>query len=276
MPNSNRTGGPKTPEGKLISSGNSLKTGVYSKQQFLPGEKPEDFDELKSMFMDDFQPIGVVEASLVHEITVLAWKKLRLERVENQYLYGVLNATPNSEEFFAAGLPRKEDIVWLLEDLSVMTDSFIENHQRYLEWAKKADDIDLTQEDIDRLKDEDQDLYSHLRQVAFSRGSGSNQIQFIVVNWKGEKKKEPDLNAQKVMSILDDVIQQSKSVLYVAKHMDQIEEIKQLIRDRRLKNFMESPGPIRAYQDLSRAFFKVLAELRKQQEWRLKNRTLKT
>jgi hypothetical protein len=58
--------------------------------------------------------------------------------------------------------------------------------------------------------------------------------------------------------------------------MDQVEEIKQLIRDRRLKNFMESSGPIRAYHDLSRAFFKVLAELRKQQEWRLKNRTLET
>jgi hypothetical protein len=58
--------------------------------------------------------------------------------------------------------------------------------------------------------------------------------------------------------------------------MDQVEEIKQLIRDSRLKNFIESPGPIRADQDLSCAFFKVLAELRKQQEWRLKNRTLET
>ena len=65
-------------------------------------------------------------------------------------------------------------------------------------------------------------------------------------------------------------------MIYLSERMDQVEEIKQLIRDRRLKNFMESPGPIRAYQDLSRAFFKVLAELRKQQEWRLKNRTLET
>lgn len=273
---SNLSGGPKTPEGKLISSRNSLKTGVYSKQQFLPGEKPEDFDELKSMFMDDFKPIGVAEASLVHEITVLAWKKLRLERVENQYLYGVLNATPNSEEFFVAGLPRKEDIVWLLEDLSVMTDSFVDSHQRYLEWSKRAEDTDLTQEDIDRLKVEDKDLYSYLKREAFGRGANSNQVQHIVITWHGQKDEEPELTVSKVKSLLKDVIKQSKAVLYLAKHMDQIEEIKQLIRDRRLKNFMESPGPIRAYQDLSRAFFKVLAELRKQQEWRLKNRTLET
>ena len=76
--------------------------------------------------------------------------------------------------------------------------------------------------------------------------------------------------------MLEKVIRQSKTVLYVAKHMDQIEEIKQLIRDRRLKTFMESPEPIRAYQDLSRAFFKVLEELRKQQDWRLKNKNLES
>lgn len=276
MSMSNLSGGPKTPEGKLISSRNSLKTGVYSKQQFLPGENPEDFDELKSMFMDDFKPIGVVEASLVHEITVLAWKKLRLERVENQYLYGVLNATPSAEEFFAAGLPRKEDIVWLLDDLSMMTDSFIESHQRYLMWAEPAEDEDLTQEDIDRLKDEDKDLYAYLKREAFGRGANSNQVQRIIITWHGQKDEEPELTVSKVKSMLKDVIKQSKSVLYVGKQMDQIEEIKQLIRDRRLKNFMESLGPIRAYQDLSRAFFKVLAELRKQQEWRLKNCTLET
>jgi hypothetical protein len=276
MSKSNRTGGPKSLEGKLISSRNSLKTGVYSKQQFLPGEKPEDFDELKSMFMDDFKPMEVVEASLVQEITVLAWKKLRLERVENQFLYGVLNATPNSEEFFAAGLPRKDDIVWLLEDLSVMTDQFIQDHQRYLDWANKANVSELTQEDIDNLKDSNRGLYDYLKQVSSGQNSSSNQVQRIVFSWAGEDTVEPELSVKTVISNLEDAIKQSQAVLYLAKHMDQIEEIKQLIRDRRLKNFMESPGPIRAYQDLSRAFFKVLAELRKQQEWRLKNRTLET
>jgi hypothetical protein len=271
---SNLSGEPKTPEGKLISSRNSLKTGVYSKQQFLPGENPEDFDELKSMFMDDFKPVGVVEASLVHEITVLAWKKLRLERVENQFLYGVLNATPTAEEFFAAGLPRKDDIVGLLEDLSVMTEQFIEDHERYLDWAKEADDSDLMQEDIDRLKKEDPDLYAYLKRDSFDHGNHSNQVQRIVITWQGQKEEDQELTVNKVRNMLKNVIQESKAVIYVAKHMNEIEEIKQLIRDRRLKNFMESPGPIRAYQDLSRAFFKVLAELRKQQEWRLQNRTL--
>lgn len=270
------TGRPKTQLGKLASSKNALKTGAYSVQQILPGEKQEDFEELHQMFKDDFQPIGVTEASLVHEIALLAWKKLRLERIENQYLYGVLNATPTSEEFFAAGLPRKDDIVWLLEDLSVITEQFIRDHKRYLDWANHADDSDLTQEDIDRLKQEDPQLYSYLKRDAFDRGNNSNQLQRIVITWKGQKDEDPELTVNKVNNMLEKVIKESKSVLYVAKHMDHIEEIKQLIRDRRLKTFMESTGPIRAYQDLSRAFFKVLEELRKQQDWRLKNKTLES
>ena len=128
MAKGNRTGGPKTQLGKLVSSNNALKTGAYSVQQILPGEKQEDFEELHQMFKDDFQPMGVTEASLVHEISLLAWKKLRLERIENQYLYGVLNATPTPEEFFASGLQRKEEIIWLLQDMSVMTDEFVEKH----------------------------------------------------------------------------------------------------------------------------------------------------
>lgn len=276
MSKSNRTGGPKTPEGKMISSRNSLKIGVYSKQQFLPGEKPEDFDELKSMFMEDFKPVGVVEASLVHEITVLAWKKLRLERVENQYLYGVLNATPNSEEFFAAGLPRKENIIWLLEDLSMMTEEFINNQKRYLAWVKEAEDKQLQQSDIDHLKEKDKDLYAYLKELAYGSGKNSGGIQIRFIGWKGGEKEELELSVNEVRSILKEVIQKAESVIYLSQRMNQVEEINQLIRDRRLKNFMESPGPIRAYQDLSRAFFKVLAELRKQQEWCLKNRTLET
>lgn len=276
MPNSNRTGGPKTPEGKLISSGNSLKTGVYSKQQSLPGENPEDFDELKSMFMDDFKPVGVVEASLVHEITVLAWKKLRLERVENQYLYGVLNATPSAEEFFAAGLPRKEDIIWLLEDLSMMTEESVNNQKRYLAWVKEAEDKQLQQSDIDHLKEKDKELHAYLKELAHGSGKNSGGIQIRFIGWKGEEKEEPELSVNEVRSILKEVIHKAESVIYLSQCMNQVEEIKQLIRDRRLKNFMESAGPIRAYQDLSRAFFKVLAELRKQQEWRLKNGTLET
>lgn len=275
MAKGNRTGGPKSELGKLASSKNSLKTGVYSVQQILPGENQKDFEELHQIFMDDFQPMGVVEASLVHEITLLAWKKLRLERIENQYLYGVLNAIPTPEEYFAAVLLRKEEIVWLLQDMSVMTEAFVEKHQQYLEWSKGAEKRTLTQEEIKQIQNDNEDFYIYLkREVYESRSSSKMQIRFV--RRAGEKHDEPELFAEDVAKALSNMIKRSESVLYAYKHLKEITNIQNLIRDRRLKAFMESSGPIRAYQDLSRAFFKVLDELRKQQEWRLKNKTLES
>lgn len=275
MARGNRTGGPKTQLGKLASSNNALKTGAYSVQQLLPGEKQEDFEELHQMFKDDFQPIGVTEALLVHEISLLAWKKLRLERVENQYLYGVLNATPTPEEYFSSGLPRKEEIIWLLQDMSVMTGEFVEKHQQYLDWSRGAEKRRLTQEEINQIQKDDEDFYIYLKREVYESHSSSN-IQIRFVRWAGDTDNEPELSAEDVAKALGNIVKQSESVLYVQKHLKEITDIQHTIRDRRLKTFMESSGPIRAYQDLSRAFFKVLEELRKQQDWRLKNKTLES
>ena len=52
-PKSNRSGGPRTDQGKLTSSRNSLKLGVYAKQEILPFESQQEFDELKELFTND-------------------------------------------------------------------------------------------------------------------------------------------------------------------------------------------------------------------------------
>ena len=90
-PKSRRSGGPKTAEGKLASSRNSLKIGAYSKQEVLPGENHQELLELEQYFIEDFAPQGVTESALVHDLTVLAWKKLRLERLEYRQLLDKLN-----------------------------------------------------------------------------------------------------------------------------------------------------------------------------------------
>lgn len=85
----------------------------------------------------------------------------------------------------------------------------------------------------------------------------------------GEKNiPDQSITAAAVENILQLVIEESEAVLYVADRMDKLAQLKSLIRDRRLKHFMETSGVGRPYQELSRSFFKVLAELRKQQEWR--------
>ncbi len=94
LPKSRRSEGPKTHAGKLAASQNSLKTGVYAIQEVLPGEDPSQLRELEQSFLQDFAPQGAVEAALVHSLVVIAWKKLRLERLEYRYLRDKLNQTP--------------------------------------------------------------------------------------------------------------------------------------------------------------------------------------
>lgn len=103
LPKTRRSGGPKTPEGKLVSSRNAIKTGAYAVQTLLPGESEPEFRELEQLFIDDFSPSGIAEAALVHSSTVIIWKKLRLEKLESRHIHDPLDRIPRSSEFSAVG-----------------------------------------------------------------------------------------------------------------------------------------------------------------------------
>ena len=269
-PKSNRSGGPRTDQGKLTSSRNSLKLGVYTKQEILPFESQQEFDELKHLFIQDFGPHGVTELSLVHEMTVLAWKKLRLEKIENNFLHGLLQAVETPDEFYTAGFPRRDQIDWLLKDLSIFTHEFISKHRMELELAKSIRKTEVLTEFLKTAEERYFEFYRRLKDAVRNPPSGeSEKIRVILVSFAGSKNDpDEDVTPMAVDKILSAVIQESEAVLYIAEHLEKLMQLKNLIRDRRLKNFMETSGVARPYQELSRSFFKVLAELRKQQEWR--------
>jgi len=268
---SRRSGGPRTTHGKEVASKNSLKLGVYAKQEILPFESQKDFDELKELFIQDFKPGGATEFSLVHEITVLAWKKLRLEKIENNFLHGLLQAVETPEEFYAAGFPRRDQIDWLLNDLSILTPEFISKHQLELELAKSIRKPEALSEFLETAQEKHFEFYGRLKEAIRNppRKEGDG-IQYIVIHngLPGYREDTKEVTVSAVDKILSSVIEQSEAVLYIAKHLEKLMQLKNLIRDRRLRNFMETTGVARPYQELSRSFFKVLAELRKQQEWR--------
>jgi hypothetical protein len=106
LPRSRRSGGPKTSEGKLASSRNAIKTGAYAIQVLLPGESEEEFRELEQLFVDDFEPSGISEASQVHALAVIVWKKLRLEKLESRHIRDLLNKFPKFSEFSAVGFDK--------------------------------------------------------------------------------------------------------------------------------------------------------------------------
>jgi hypothetical protein len=269
-PKSNRSGGPRTDQGKLTSSKNALKSGAYSKQEILPFESQQEFDELKHLFIQDFRPHGVTELSLVHELTVLAWKKQRFEKIENNFLYGLLQAVETPEEFYAAGFPRRDQIDWLLRDLFILTSQFISKHRMELELAKSIRKTEVLVEFLKTAEERYFEFYRRLKEAVRNPPSGEGEkIRVILVSFAGSKSDpDEDMTPMSVDKILSAVIQESEAVLYIAENLEKLMQLKDLIRDRRLKNFMETSGVGRPYQELSRSFFKVLAELRKQQEWR--------
>jgi hypothetical protein len=89
---SNRSGGPRTNEGKKIASQNALKTGAYSNTLILPGEDESRFRQIEEQFIRDFQPSDMAEITMVRDLAVLAWKKIRLENLELRFTLEQLNA----------------------------------------------------------------------------------------------------------------------------------------------------------------------------------------
>ena len=89
---SSRSGAPQTDEGKKIASQNALKTGAYSNTLILPGEDESVFRQIAGQFIRDFRPDNMVEIAMVRDLAVLAWKKIRLENLEQRVALARLNA----------------------------------------------------------------------------------------------------------------------------------------------------------------------------------------
>jgi hypothetical protein len=82
--NAQHSTGPRTREGKLASSRNSLKHGLASAQLIIPGEDTAAFDALLSALLDEHQPANPTEEILVLEIAQSYWLTQRAIRFQNQ------------------------------------------------------------------------------------------------------------------------------------------------------------------------------------------------
>ena len=81
--NGAKSNGPITPEGKAISSRNSLKHGLTSSRVVLSHESQEEYDALESSFLRRFKPADEVETELVIEMAAARWRLRRVELMED-------------------------------------------------------------------------------------------------------------------------------------------------------------------------------------------------
>ena len=80
--NATKSTGPKTPEGKTLSSTNATKHGLVSKQVLLQDESEEEFEEFSQGLREDLKPVGALETRLVEDIAADFWRLSRIRRIE--------------------------------------------------------------------------------------------------------------------------------------------------------------------------------------------------
>jgi hypothetical protein len=81
--NGAKSRGPKTPEGKQISSRNAVRHGMLSKTILIEGESPERFAQLLTELKSELQPRPGIETTLVETMAVCRWRQLRLWGLES-------------------------------------------------------------------------------------------------------------------------------------------------------------------------------------------------
>src|ERR1051326_6466091 len=75
--NGAKSQGPKTPEGKAISSANSLRHGLTAKAILLTNENPEAYAKLAAAYYEKFQHADDVECDLVDQMVIATWRLSR-------------------------------------------------------------------------------------------------------------------------------------------------------------------------------------------------------
>jgi hypothetical protein len=80
--NAEKSCGPRSAEGKRISSQNSFKTGLYSQALVTHGEKLEDFETLRDEYYSHHSPQTPEERETLDTVIRLAWQLRRYSMVE--------------------------------------------------------------------------------------------------------------------------------------------------------------------------------------------------
>jgi hypothetical protein len=82
--NAQKSTGPRTPQGKAVSSQNALKSGLDAESQFVTGEDRADFAQLQDEYIARFQPLTPEERFQVDTLLRNEWILRRLFRAEAQ------------------------------------------------------------------------------------------------------------------------------------------------------------------------------------------------
>ena len=263
-----RSGGPQTSEGKLASSQNSLKTGVYSRKVTLINESDEEFNQLWEQFIVDFSPRDIIESVLVRDLAITTWKKFRLEGLEQSSLVRKLNRPITANEYSRNGIKIDSDHIWAIDYLDGKTEGEVEHYERARKeaqswWASYRGDRDILSMQVN-YPTLFQEIVDRARIFGFDMSVDPDSKELCL--WDLDPEEYGcDRYADYVVHAL---IREDRGLHWVEENSAQIELAAIKAREERLLEVMQSPMKPRVHEDLSQSFYKTLAELRKHQQWR--------
>lgn len=259
-----RSGGPKTIEGKLASSQNAIKTGAYAVQPLLPGESEQEFRELEQLFIDDFAPVSISERASVHSLTMIVWKKLRLEKLESRYIHDLLDRFPKHSEFSAVGFDDYPSaaVEWVNHPEIILSLNLDQAQGGY--WALAA--LKKCCFDLDEMQSFKKGLpaiFKRLQDLLSSLGVKDLSISGMV-----DTRYHYGAETRPIEDAADKLIEQLQGEIWAIQNQELLLKVRQQIRDKRLVEYLNLNRSQRVVDDLDRSYFKTLGELRRQIEWR--------
>ena len=240
----------------------SLKTSANAIQVVLPGEEAAQFAELEQLLVHDFEPVGVAEAAMVHDLAVLTWKKLRVDRVEHAVMMQTaLQPLPEDTiaKLFGPGwLPQA---LLRVEPSRPVTQEEFDETTELLAQANALLAAAQSQPTARSVMRKWPMLYAALQDWADDYARDGNElIEGTLVHGLG------------LAAALHNIIDSKQIVLWLWEHRERLSRAVQQARDSRLLQYMKSADNVtqRAFDDLGRSFYRTLAELRRQQDWRIR------
>jgi hypothetical protein len=265
-----RSGGPKTSEGKLASSQNSLKLGVYSRKITLINESDDEFNQLLEQFMVDFAPRDIAESVMVRDLAIITWKRLRLEGLEQSSLVRALNEPITAAEYSRNGIEIDSGTVWTIEHLDDLTEGGVEYYERARKEAQSWWDSYRGDRDILSMPVNYPTLFEVVvgRARLFGFDVSSDPDSEEVCSWTLDSNRYGcDRYSDYVVRAL---IREDRELNWVEENSEQIKLAAINVKEERLLRVIQNPGETRVNEDLSRSLYKTLSELRRHQQWRRK------
>jgi hypothetical protein len=125
--NAQKSTGPRTTAGKAASSGNALKTGLYSESLIIKGESAADLETLTAEYYVEHHPTTATERALVDTLVHNEWLLRRLRRVE--------------ADIWSKGIEFLEDSEFQPKN-HLLADTFANKDERFLLLQRRIDSLD--------------------------------------------------------------------------------------------------------------------------------------